>query len=104
MAKELQGKLNVGEVNCDVEADSVRMFELRGTRPFTFRGERVEYDGLRGRGSRQLREEGPDVGMGVRYVDAAAFKQMEETEEVIFVYFTTMRPQSKTLRLWSASA
>ena len=90
MAKELQGKLNVGEVNCDVEGRLCKDVRVEGypTIHFFRGGERVEYDGLRGLGDLvSYAKKALDVGMGVRYVDAAAFKQMEETEEVIFVYF-----------------
>ena len=90
MAKELQGKLNVGEVNCDVESRLCRDVRVEGypTIHFFRGGERVEYDGLRGLGDLiSYAKKALDVGMGVQYVDAAAFKQMEETEEVIFLYF-----------------
>lgn len=90
MAKELQGKLNVGEVNCDVEPRLCKDVRVAGypTIHFFRGGERVEYDGLRGLGDLvSYAKKAIDVGMGVRYVDAATFKQMEETEEVIFVYF-----------------
>ncbi len=90
MAKELQGKLNVGEVNCEVESRLCKDVRIAGypTIHFFRGGERVEYDGLRGLGDLvSYAKKALDVGMGVQYVDAAAFKQMEETEEVIFVYF-----------------
>ena len=90
MAKELQGKLNVGEVNCDAESRLCRDVRVQGypTIHFFRGGERVEYDGLRGLGDLiSYAKKALDVGMGLQYVDAAAFKQMEETEEVIFLYF-----------------
>lgn len=90
MAIELQGKLNVGEVNCDVDSRLCRDVRVEGypTIHFFRGGERVEYDGLRGLGDLiSYAKKALDVGMGVQYVDAAAFKQMEETEEVIFLYF-----------------
>lgn len=90
MARELQGKLNVGEVNCDAEARLCKDVHVRGypTIHFFRGGERVEYDGLRGLGDLiSYAKKALDVGSGVAYVDAAGFKALEETEEVIFVYF-----------------
>ena len=90
MAKELGGKLNVGEVNCDVEVRLCKDVHVKAypTIHFFRGGERVEYDGLRGLGDLVgYAKKALDVGSGVSYVDADAFKKMEETEEVIFVYF-----------------
>ena len=90
MAKELGGKLNVGEVNCDVETRLCKDVHVRAypTIHFFRGGERVEYDGLRGLGDLvSYAKMALDVGSGVSYVDAEAFKKMEETEEVIFLYF-----------------
>ncbi|KAF6224756.1 hypothetical protein HO133_009950 [Letharia lupina] len=90
MAKELQGKLNVGEVNCDVEVRLCKDVHVRAypTVHFFKGGERVEYDGLRGLGDLvSYAKKALDVGGGVTDVDADAFKKMEETEEVIFLYF-----------------
>ncbi|KAG8531762.1 uncharacterized protein KY384_003398 [Bacidia gigantensis] len=90
MAKELQGKLNVGEVNCDQEVRLCKDVRVKAypTIHFFRGGERVEYDGLRGLGDLvSYAKKALDVGAGVQNVDEAAFKKMEETEEVIFVYF-----------------
>ncbi len=90
MSKELQSKLNVGEVNCDVEVRLCKDVRVKGypTMHFFRGGERVEYDGLRGLGDLvSYAKKALDVGGGVTYVDAAKFKEMEETEEVIFLYF-----------------
>lgn len=90
MSKELEGKLNIGEVNCDVESRLCKDVRVRGypTIHFFRGGERVEYDGLRGLGDLvSYAKKAMDVGMGVPYVDAIGYKEMEETEEVIFVYF-----------------
>ncbi|KAL9603941.1 MAG: hypothetical protein Q9219_000879 [cf. Caloplaca sp. 3 TL-2023] len=90
MAKELQGKLNIGEVNCDVETRLCKDVRVKGypTIHFFRGGERVEYEGLRGLGDLvSYAKKALDVGMGVNYVDAATFKELEETEEVIFLYF-----------------
>jgi protein disulfide-isomerase len=90
MARELQGILNVGEVNCDQEKRLCKDAGVKGypTIHFFRGGERVEYDGLRGLGDLvSYAKKAVDIGRGVQYVDAATFKEMEETEEVIFVYF-----------------
>ncbi|KAL8736578.1 MAG: hypothetical protein Q9181_002348 [Wetmoreana brouardii] len=90
MAKELQGKLNIGEVNCDVEVRLCKDVRVKGypTIHFFRGGERVEYEGLRGLGDLvSYAKKALDVGMGVDYVDATTFKELEETEEVIFLYF-----------------
>ena len=90
MAREMQGKLNIGEVNCDVESRLCKEVKIKGypTIHFFRSGERVEYTGLRGLGDLvSYAKKAIDVGLGVKYVDAAGFKELEETEEVIFVYF-----------------
>ena len=90
MAKELQGKLNVGEVNCEQEVRLCKDVRVKAypTIHFFRGGERVEYDGLRGLGDLvSYAKKALDVGSGVQHVDEAQFKTMEETEEVIFVYF-----------------
>lgn len=52
MAREMKGKLNIGEVNCDAEAKLCKDVKLRGYPSLIFfkGGEKVEYDGLRGLG------------------------------------------------------
>ena len=90
MSKELQGKLNIGEVNCDVDSRLCKDVRVKGypTIHFFRGGERVEYDGLRGLGDLvSYAKKALDIGRGVEDVDAARFKEMEETEEVIFLYF-----------------
>ncbi|OJJ32108.1 hypothetical protein ASPWEDRAFT_139612 [Aspergillus wentii DTO 134E9] len=90
MAKEMQHTLNVGEVNCDVESRLCKDARVAGfpTMYFFRGGERVEYQGLRGLGDLvNYAKKAVDVGTGFRDVDAAQFKALEETEEVIFLYF-----------------
>ena len=90
LAKEMKGRLNIGEVNCDVETRLCKDVRLRGYPTILFfrGGERVEYDGLRGLGDFvAYANKAIDIGEGVKDVDAAEFKEMEEKEEVIFVYF-----------------
>jgi protein disulfide-isomerase len=89
MAREMRGKLNVGEVNCDVEKRLCKEARVKGfpTLLFFRGGERVEYNGLRGVGDLlDYANTAVSIGGGVADVDLAAFEKMEETEEVIFVY------------------
>ncbi|KAF2125035.1 thioredoxin-like protein [Dothidotthia symphoricarpi CBS 119687] len=90
MARHMQGKLNVGEVNCDVEKRLCKDAGVKGypTMLFFRGGERIEYHGLRGLGDLlDYADKATEIGSGVPEVDLASFKKMEETEEVIFVYF-----------------
>lgn len=90
LARQMKGKLNVGEVNCDVEKKLCKAAGVRGypTMLFFQGGERIEYSGLRGLGDLlDYAEKASAVGAGVRDVNAEEFKKMEETEEVIFTYF-----------------
>ncbi len=88
MAKEMEGKLNVGEVNCEASPGLCKDAKVSAypTIYFFRGGERVEYEGLRGLGD-LLSFANKALDSDVKYVDAATFKEMEETEEVIFVYF-----------------
>ena len=88
MAKELQGRLNVGEVNCDAEPRLCKDARIQGfpTMHYFRAGERVEYEGLRGLGD-LMSYANKALDSDVKYVNAEQFKEMEETEEVIFVYF-----------------
>lgn len=91
MSKDMKGKLNIGEVNCEAEKRLCKDARVNSypTMYFFRGGERVQYDGLRGLGDlvNYARKSVDVVGSGVQYVNAAAFKEMEETEEVIFLYF-----------------
>jgi protein disulfide-isomerase len=88
MATELKGQLNVGEVNCDLESYLCKDARIKGypTMHYFRGGERVEYDGLRGLGD-LLSFARKALDSDVKYVDAAKFQEMEETEEVIFTFF-----------------
>ena len=88
MAREMKGKLNVSEVNCEASPRLCKDARVTAypTIYFFRGGERVEYNGLRGLGD-LLSFSGKALDSDVKYVDAATFKEMEETEEVIFVYF-----------------
>ncbi|GAB1316676.1 hypothetical protein MFIFM68171_06886 [Madurella fahalii] len=90
LAKEMQGRLNVGEVNCDAESRLCKDVRVRGYPTIIFfkGGERVEYDGLRGLGDlMHYAEKAIDLVGGVADVDFDSFKALEEKEEVIFLYF-----------------
>lgn len=90
MAREMEGLLNIGEVNCEVEKRLCKEVHVRAypTIHFFRGGERVEYGGLRGLGDLvTYAKKAMDIGSGVPYVDAVTFKKMEEAEEVIFLYF-----------------
>ncbi|KAF7195259.1 hypothetical protein HII31_03465 [Pseudocercospora fuligena] len=90
MARQMQGKLNIGEVNCESEKRLCKDVKVRGypTIMFFRGGEKIEYDGLRGLGDLMaFANKAIDMGQGIPTVDAAAFEEMEKKEEVIFVYF-----------------
>lgn len=90
LAKEMKGKLNIGEVNCDAESRLCKDVRLHGYPSIIFfkGGERVEYQGLRGLGDFvQYAEKALDICDGVQDVDATSFAALEEKEDVIFVYF-----------------
>lgn len=90
MGKEMKGILNVGEVDCDIErrlCNDARVAAFP-TIYFFRGGERVEYTGLRGLGDLlSYTKKAVAVGAGIQDVDATTFKQLEETEEVLFLYF-----------------
>ncbi|KAK3997403.1 thioredoxin-like protein [Cladorrhinum sp. PSN332] len=89
LAKEMKGRLNVGEVNCDQQKRLCKDVGLHGyPTVIFFRGpERVEYEGLRGLGDFiQYANKAVDLASGVQDVDFDSFKALEEKEEVIFLY------------------
>lgn len=89
LGKEMQNTLNIGEVNCEVEhrlckdarvSSFPTMYFMRGT-------EKVEYKGLRGLGDLvSYAKKAVEIGSGVKDVDAETFKELEEQEEVVFLY------------------
>ena len=90
LGRDMKGKLNIGEVNCDVESRLCRDVHLKGYPTILYfkGGERIEYDGLRGIGDLiHFATKAIDIGDGVKDVSATQFEEMEKTEEVIFVYF-----------------
>ncbi|KAI9371343.1 thioredoxin-domain-containing protein [Aspergillus egyptiacus] len=90
MAKEMQHTLNIGEVNCEVEQRLCKDARVTAfPTMYFFRGaERVEYNGLRGLGDLiSYAKKAVDIGSGIKDVDAESFKELEEKEDVIFLYF-----------------
>jgi protein disulfide-isomerase len=89
MARKMEGEVNIGEVNCDIEKRLCRDVKVKGYPTILFfrGGERIEYDGLRGLGDLILfAQRTMAVEEGVRDVTAAEFEELEEKEEVIFLY------------------
>lgn len=90
LAKEMKGRLNIGEVNCDIEKRLCKDVQLGGYPTILFfrGGERVEYNGLRGLGDLvTYANKAIEAGEGVKDINEEQFKELEKTEEVIFVYF-----------------
>ena len=90
LAKKYQGKLNIGEVNCDKESRLCKEVGARGypTLLFFKGGERTEYVGARGLGDlTHYADSALDLAAGIPDVDAAEFEALEKKEDVIFVYF-----------------
>ncbi|KAL4927603.1 putative disulfide isomerase [Aspergillus undulatus] len=90
MAKEMQHTLNVGEVNCEIEQRLCKDAHIMAfPTMYFFRGtEHVEYNGLRGLGDLvSYAKKAVDIGSGIQDVDADSFKELEENEDVIFLYF-----------------
>lgn len=90
MAREMKGKLNVGEVDCDANKKLCKDIGVKGyPTVLLFRGnERTEYQGMRGLGDFvDYAGKAAAIGAGVVDVDSESFKKLEETEDVIFVYF-----------------
>ncbi|KAL2135749.1 hypothetical protein VTI74DRAFT_7119 [Chaetomium olivicolor] len=90
MAKEMKGRLNIGEVNCDVHSKLCKDVGVRGfpTMLLFKGGERVEYHGLRGLGDfLKFAESAVEVASGIQDVDFDSFKALEEKNDVIFLYF-----------------
>ncbi|KAL2754455.1 hypothetical protein ACRALDRAFT_1081483 [Sodiomyces alcalophilus JCM 7366] len=90
LGKEMQGKLNIGEVNCDVESKLCREIGV-GSYPtlLFFKGpQRVEYKGLRGLGDFiEFAEKAVEAAGDVPNVTTRSLKKLEAKEDVIFIYF-----------------
>jgi protein disulfide-isomerase len=90
MAREMKGKLNIGEVNCDAEKRLCKDAKVKAfpTIQFYQGGERAEYSGLRGLGDLiSFAKKAHEMDAGIVDIDFDTFKELEEKEEVIFLYF-----------------
>ncbi|KAK9472374.1 uncharacterized protein V1510DRAFT_417324 [Dipodascopsis tothii] len=88
LARQMAGKLNVAEVNCDEEKLLCKDLRVSGYPSLMFfRGtERVEYNGLRSV-SDLVAFATKAADSTVREIDAAEFETIAKAEEVIFLYF-----------------
>ncbi|KAK9465036.1 thioredoxin-like protein [Lipomyces arxii] len=88
LARQMQGKLNIAEVNCENEKKLCNDARLRGYPSLMYfvGSERVEYDGLRGVGD-LVAFANKAISAKVRSVSATEFEEIEKREEVIFLYF-----------------
>lgn len=88
LANDFKDKLNIGEVNCDVDKRLCKDIKIRGypTLLFFQGSEHMEYTGLRGLGDLMAFATKASTA-GVKEVDAAEFEVMQKNEEVIFLYF-----------------
>lgn len=101
LAKTMRGKLHVGEVNCDKESRLCKDVHATAypTLIFFKGGERAEYSGLRGLGDFvQYADKAVDLASGIPDVNATSFKNLEKTEDVIFVYFYDHATTSEDFR------
>lgn len=90
MSRQMRGKLNIGEVNCEVEKRLCKDVKVHGYPTILFfrGGERIEYDGLRGLGDLiDYANKAVAVADPLLDVDAAKFEELEQKEEVLFLYF-----------------
>lgn len=89
MARKMQGQVNIGEVNCEIEKRLCKDVKVRGFPTLVlFRGgERIEYEGLRGLGDLiHFANSAATASQGVADVTSAEFEELEKKEEVIFLY------------------
>lgn len=89
MSRDMKGRLNVGEVNCDVEKRLCKEARVKGypTLLFFQAGQRIEYEGLRGLGDLiSFANKAAIASEPVKDINATEFEKLEETEEVIFLY------------------
>ena len=90
MAKDMESKLNVGEVNCEAERKLCKENKVGGypTLKMIRGSEEMEYDGLRGVGDlKAYAESATGATSGVPEVDSKEFEKLEKKEDVIFTYF-----------------
>lgn len=98
LANDFRDKLNIGEVNCDVETRLCKDIKIRGypTLLFFQGEEHIEYTGLRGLGDLIVFATKAATA-GIRDVDAAALETIQKKEEVIFLYFYDSATTSEDL-------
>jgi len=90
MARRMQGRLNVAQVNCEVEKRLCKNVRVHGYPTIIFfKGpQQVEYDGLRGLGDFvDYANKAVELANGVQDINAAKLEEVEKTEDVIFLYF-----------------
>lgn len=90
-AKAMRGKINIGEVNCDTELALCKDARIRRypTMIFFRGGNRVRYDGARGYGDLiKVASRAVDIAASpIKDVSEASFGELEQKEDVIFLYF-----------------
>lgn len=90
MAREMKGRLNVGEVNCDVEKKLCKDMGVRAYPQLSlFRGpDKLVYEGLRGIGDLiDYANRTVDALGAIQDVTLDEFELLEKNEDVVFVYF-----------------
>lgn len=90
MARKMQGRLNIGEVNCVIDKRLCKDANVHGYPSMVlFKGpERVEYDGLRGLGDFiDYANKAVEITNGVQDINATQLEALEKTEDVVFLYF-----------------
>ncbi|KAF8460436.1 thioredoxin-like protein [Kalaharituber pfeilii] len=88
LARQMQGKLRIGEVNCEEEKRLCKDVRLRGYPTILFfqGGEKVEYDGLRGLGDLVSWANKAAESSKIKELDINMLDDILEKEEVFFVY------------------
>ena len=90
LGKDMKGRLNIGEVDCEANGRLCKDVNVQSypTLLLFKGGQRVEYQGLRGLGDFvSYAEKAIEIGSGVKDVTATELREMEEMEDVIFIYF-----------------
>ena len=90
LGKEMKGRLNIGEVDCEANSRLCKDVSVQAYPTILLfkGGQRVEYQGLRGLGDFvSYAEKAIEIGSGVKDVTATELRELEETEDVIFIYF-----------------
>ena len=90
MARDMEGRLNIGEVDCVQEKKLCKDMKVRAFPTMAlFRGpERIEYEGLRGLGDlKSFAERAVGAVNEVPDVTATQFDELEKKDEAVFVYF-----------------